>query len=57
MEKVVSPPTYLTNLEAHKKKEIKVERVLLDSVKDHLIPHLSEKKTAKEMFDALVSLF
>jgi hypothetical protein len=46
-----------TTLEAHNKKEIKAERVLLDSVKDHLIPHLSEKKMAKEMFDALVSLF
>jgi hypothetical protein len=29
----------------------------LDLVKDHLIPHLSEKKTTKEMFDALVGLF
>jgi hypothetical protein len=29
----------------------------LDAVKDHLTPHLSEKKTAKEMFDALVGLF
>jgi hypothetical protein len=29
----------------------------LDAVKDHLIPHLSEKKMTKEMFDALVGLF
>jgi hypothetical protein len=29
----------------------------LDAVKDHLIPHLSEKKTTKEMFDTLVSLY
>jgi hypothetical protein len=43
-------------LEAQKKKEIKAERVLLDSMKDHLIPHLMEKKMVKEMFDALVSL-
>jgi hypothetical protein len=26
-------------------------------VKDHLIPHLAEKKTAKEMWDALKNLF
>jgi hypothetical protein len=57
VDKVVAPPTDLTTLEAHKKKEIKAERVLLDSVKDHLIPHLSEKKMTKEMFDALVGLF
>jgi hypothetical protein len=41
VDKVVTPPTDLTTLEAHNKKEIKAERVLLDSVKDHLIPHLS----------------
>jgi hypothetical protein len=28
-----------------------------DAIKIHLIPHVSEKKTAKEMFDALVSLY
>jgi hypothetical protein len=57
VEKVVVPLTDSTNLEANKKKEIKAYRVLLDSVKDHLIPHLSEKKKIKYMFDALVSLF
>jgi hypothetical protein len=44
-------------LAAHKKKEVKAKQVLLDSVKDHLIPHISEKKTAKEMYDALVGLY
>ena len=29
----------------------------MDRVKDHLIPHLAEKKTAKEMWDALKSLY
>jgi hypothetical protein len=47
----------LTALESHKKKDIKVERVLLDYVKDHLIPHLTKKKMTKEMFYALVILF
>jgi hypothetical protein len=31
--------------------------VLLDSVKDHLIPHISKKKTTKDMYDALVGLY
>jgi 2-phosphoglycerate kinase len=44
-------------LATHKKKEVKAKQVILDAVKDHLIPHLSEKKTMKEMFDALVSLY
>jgi hypothetical protein len=57
VDKVVPPPTDPQALAAHQKKEIKAQWVILDVVKDHLIPHLSEKKTTKEMFDALVSLF
>jgi hypothetical protein len=57
VDKVVAPLMDPTTLEAHNKKEIKAKRVLLDSVKDHLIPHLSEKKMTKDMFDALVGLF
>jgi hypothetical protein len=29
----------------------------MDAIKDHLIPHISEKKTAKEMFDSPVGLY
>jgi hypothetical protein len=57
VDKVITPPKNLAALEARKKKEIKAKTVLLDSMKDHLTPHLSEKKMAKEMVDALVSLF
>ena len=31
--------------------------MILDGVKDHLIPHLAEKKTAKDMWDTLNQLF
>jgi hypothetical protein len=57
VDTTITPPTVLTTLDSHNKKEIKVERVLLDSVKEHLIPHLNEKKMTKAMFDSLVSLF
>jgi hypothetical protein len=57
VDKVVAPLSDPADLEVHQKKEIKYKRGLLDSVKDHLISHLSEKKTTKEMFDALVGLF
>jgi len=30
---------------------------LSDTVRSHLIPHIAELKTAKEMYDALVGLF
>jgi hypothetical protein len=36
---------------------VKAKLVLLDFVKDHLIPHISEKKTTKDMYDALVGLY
>jgi hypothetical protein len=55
--KVVVPSTYMLALAAHGKEEIKVEQVNLDSVKDHLVPHLSKKKMTKEMFDSMVGLF
>jgi hypothetical protein len=57
VEKILVPSTYSTTLAAHENTEIKYERVILDSVKDHIIPHLSEKKATKEMFDSLVGLF
>jgi len=56
VDKAVPPPTNPLALATHEK-EIKAWWVILDAVKDNLIPHLSEKKTTKEMFDALVSLF
>ena len=37
----------------HKKSLIKAKRIIADSIKDHLIPHVSSLKTPKEMFDAL----
>jgi len=51
------PPTNLAALEAHHKKDIKEERVILDLMKDPLIPYLYKKKMTKDMFDALVGLF
>jgi hypothetical protein len=57
VDKLVVPPTNMTSLEDHNKKDIKEERVLLDSVKNHLIPHLFENKMTKEIFYSLVILF
>jgi hypothetical protein len=49
-------PTYSKQLAAHTK-EVKAKRMIMDAVKDHLIPHLSKKKTKTKMFDALVNLY
>ena len=44
------PATDPVALDLHEVKEAKAQRIILDGVKDHLIPHLAEKKTAKEMW-------
>jgi hypothetical protein len=57
VESVVTAPIDPHELTTHKKKEVKAKRVLLEYVKDHLIPHIVEKATAKEMYDALVGIY
>ena len=41
----------------HKKNLVKAKRIIADSIKDHLIPHVSSLKKPKEVFDALTKLF
>jgi len=40
-----------------KKNKIGAKRIIVDSIKDHLIPHVSSLDTPKEMFEALTRLF
>ena len=44
-------------LAAFNKKDIKAMRIILDAVKDHVIPHISAKDHSHEMWPALTSLF
>lgn len=46
---VVVLPTDPKDLAKHNKKAVAVKRLLFDSVKDHLIPRIAEKKTAKNI--------
>jgi hypothetical protein len=41
----------------HKKNEKKANRIMSDSVKDHLIPHISELQTTRQMYEALNRLY
>ena len=41
----------------HKKKLVMDKKIIVDSIKDHLIPHVSSLKTPKAMFDSLTKLF
>ena len=40
-----------------KKDMIRAKRIIADSIKDHLIPHVSPLETPKKMYDALSRLF
>ena len=41
----------------HKNKLLMAMRIIVDSIKDHLIPHVSSLKTPKAIFDSLTKLF
>ena len=43
--------------DSHKKNLVMSKRIIVDSIKDHLIPHVSSFKTPKEVFDALKKMF
>ena len=41
----------------HKKNLVKAKRIIVYSIEDHLIPHVSFLKTPKEVFDAFMDPF
>jgi hypothetical protein len=49
----VAPSAYPKDPVAHNLKDVKARRIILDGVKDHLIPHLSGKNSARDMWEAL----
>jgi hypothetical protein len=53
----VPEPVDAADKEKHHKDIIGAKRIIVDSIKDHLIPQVSSKKTLKEMFDALTRLY
>jgi hypothetical protein len=50
-------PIDATLLAAYTKKSIKAKRIILDSIKDHFIPHLTGKQNAYEMRESLTKLY
>ena len=46
-----------TQLASWKRNDVKAWKILMDSVKNHLVSHLAKSKTTKEMFDSLKKLF
>ena len=57
IEEDISEPEGDDDKAKHKKSLVKAKRIIADSIKDHLIPHVSSLKTPKQMFDALPRLY
>ena len=49
MDKEIQSPTNATQLVGQEKEDIRAKFVIMDALKDHLIPHLTENKTTREM--------
>ena len=43
--------------EKHEQDLVKAMRIIVDSIKDHLIPQVSSKKTPKNMYDSLSRMY
>ena len=44
-------------LEKHNEATTHAKRFIMDGVKDHVVPHIADKKTAHEMWVALTTLY
>ena len=54
---VVPKPKEDEAKEKYKKDMIRFKRIIVDSIKDHLIPQVSSNDTPKDMFDALSRMY
>lgn len=55
--RTVAIPVDPTNNEKYEDAMVKAKCIILDGVKDHVVPHITEKNTAKEMWDILTTLY
>ena len=53
----ITVPTYAALKTTFEKKDIKAQRIFLDSIKDHVIPHIIGKSHAFEIWKALCILY
>ena len=55
--RMVVVPVDVDPLKKYKEAQAKAKCMILDGVKDHVIPHIAKKDTAKEMWEALTTLY
>jgi len=56
-EKTIAFHTDAQQAEAHNKNDAKARRIILDGVKDHIVPHLSGFDTIRKMLEAIIKLY
>ena len=54
---VIVVPTDTTQLATYKKDDAKVRLIILDSIKDYIVPHILEFDTWKKMWDVILNLY
>ena len=54
---ITCPEADLIALDIDEVKEAKDQRMILDGIRDHLIPHVAEKKSAYKMWTTLKGLY
>ena len=57
VKKTIVIPTDATQLATYKKNSIKAKRLILDGVKDHVIPHVRGKDHAFEVWESLTNVY
>ena len=57
VKSIVALPVHPTKRLAYQKCMVKAKRIIMDSVKDHLIPNIGDLDTTKLMFDTLANLY
>ena len=50
-------PTYVDLLQKHREALGHAKRITMDSIKNHIVPHIAEKRTTNDMWKALTSLY
>ena len=56
-DEVAEPKEVKIYKEKHRKDLIRAQRIIVDSIKDHLISKVSSKKNPKEMYDSLSRMY
>ena len=57
VQKTVTIPSDATLLIEYNNRNLKTKRIILDAIKNHVIPHVTGKKNVYEMWESLTKLY